>query len=41
MLNSSAYRAASLGVRVAPWPPIRTGILSWRGLGSAGESVSR
>ena len=41
MLNSSAYLAASRGVRTAPWPPIRTGTFAWAGFGSAGESVSR
>lgn len=40
MLNSSAYCAARRGVRVAPWPPMRTGTLAWAGFGSAGESVS-
>ena len=41
MLNSSAYRAASAGVRRGPWPPTITGGRGrWTGLGSAGESVT-
>ena len=41
MLNSSAYRAASRGVRRVPVPPRVTGGFGrWAGLGSAGKSAS-
>ena len=40
-LYSSAYLAASRGVRRAPEPPTMTGGRGrWAGFGSAGESVS-
>ena len=42
MLNSSAYRAASSGVRLGPRPPTITGGPGrCTGLGSAGASTSR